>query len=88
MKINQAQLVSTLLEALESNPEVLITFVTRLGNDRVMRCTKQLESIPESQHEARYDSRLNGDTIITVYDFQNSGWRCVPKNSILSFEVK
>jgi hypothetical protein len=79
--------INGLVEALQSNPEVVVTFRTKAGTERAMRCSKHLESIPEEQHSGKDDFRLNGDAIICVYDFQNSAWRSFRKDSVISFEI-
>lgn len=87
MTFNHEQSIPSLLEALQSNPEVLVTFRTKAGTERVMRCSKQLTAIPEDKHEGRFDTRLNGESIVCVYDFQNSAWRSFRKDSVISFIV-
>lgn len=81
------QLIESLLYALETNFEVDVTFTTKLGKTRVMRCSRYLPAIPEDQHEGEHDFRLNHESIIAVYDFQNSAWRSFRKDSVISFEV-
>ena len=87
MTVINETLISSLLTALESTPEVIVTFRTKRGDNRAMRCSKLLEAIPEDHHDGRNDYRLQGESIVCVYDFQNSAWRSFRKDSVISFEV-
>jgi hypothetical protein len=81
------ELITSLLNALQAPNPVIVTFTTKKGHTRLMRCSKYLPVVPESQHEGRFNFRLNGDLIICVYDFDNSDWRAFRKDSVVSFEV-
>lgn len=78
-------LVASLLDALEDNELVLVTFRTKTGTNRVMGCTRLLAYIPEDKREGRFEPQLNKDSIVCVYDFQNSAWRSFRKDSVISF---
>ena len=86
-KVINEQLIKTLLNALESYSTVFVKFHTKLGKERTMRCSRLFSSIPEQYHEGVDDFRINGDSIIGVFDFQNSAWRSFRKDSVISFEV-
>lgn len=88
MTQNKENLIQSLLAALEINSLVLVKFRTKTGTERVMGCTKNLSYVPEELHEGRFDYRLNHESIICVYDFQNSGWRSFRRDSVISFTVQ
>lgn len=73
--------------ALTANNLVYVTFKTKAGTTRVMGCTKFLESIPENEHDGRFDSKLNHESIVCVWDYQNSAWRSFRKDAVIGFEV-
>lgn len=83
----QEPLIASLLDALESHDLVMVTFRTKAGTNRVMGCTKRLTAVPEEFHEGRFDYRLIGDSIICVYDFQNSAWRSFRRDSVVQFSI-
>lgn len=79
-------LIADILDQLHFSP-VLVKFNTKTGKVRVMRCTRNLDLVPERLHDGINDFRLNGDSIIAVYDLQNSAWRSFRKDSVISYEV-
>ena len=84
---NISSLVPALTKALEANDLVLVTFTTKAGTQRVMGCTRKMSAIPEDAHEDINDTKLNHESIICVYDFQNSAWRSFRKDAVTSFVV-
>lgn len=80
------QLLNSLLKSLETNDLVLVTFLTKAGTQRVMGCTRKRSAIPHGLYEGIYESKLNSDSIVCVFDFQNLGFRSFRKDSIISFE--
>ena len=81
------QNMSSLLEALESNSEVYVTFRTKTNTTRVMRCSNQLSNIPEDHHAGRFETLLNADYLVCAYDLQHSAWRSFRKDSVISYAV-
>lgn len=84
---NNNSLIPSLNEALKINNLVLVTFTTKAGTQRVMGCTRNLSAIPEDAHEGINDPKLNHESIICVYDFQNSSWRSFRKDAVTSFVI-
>ena len=80
MLLNQT-LIDNLQNALESFENVFVTFHTKRGTKRVMHCSRKDMAPPNT-------IALNHDSIIAVYDYQNSAWRSFRKDSVISFEVK
>jgi hypothetical protein len=86
--VNQNRnLVPSLLNDLKEEDLVLVTFRTKLGHDRVMGCTQRLGAIPAEAHEGRFAPKLNHESIVCVYDFQNSDWRAFRKDAVISYTV-
>lgn len=81
----QETLIQSLMNSLESNDLVLVNFRTKAGTIRAMGCSRNLEAIPQEKHDGRFDPKLNHESIVCVYDFQNSGWRAFRKDSVVSF---
>jgi len=77
-------LVESLESALETFSSVDVTFTTKRGSERVMRCSRVPKDVDMT---GRDDPKLNHPSIIAVYDYQNSAWRSFRKDSVISFEV-
>lgn len=82
MKIN----IDDLNTALETN-DVVVKFKTKKGLERAMLCTRDLSVIPDNQHDGINDPVLNGDSIVAVYDYDNSAWRAFRKDAVTSYEI-
>lgn len=78
--------IKILADLLEEN-EVAVYFVTKKGIDRAMNCTRDLQLVPEDQQDGIDDPKLNGDSIIAVYDFDNSDWRSFRKDAVFGYKV-
>lgn len=70
----------TLLEILHSR-EVTVKF-RKLNNDlRIMRCTLKFDLLPEQvqakllAEEKDEDEKITNETLVTVYDLDEQGWR-------------
>lgn len=70
----------TLLEILHSR-EVTVKF-RKLNNDlRIMRCTLKFDLLPEQvqakllAEEKDEDEKIANETLVTVYDLDEQGWR-------------
>lgn len=72
--------------------EVVVTFKKKDGTDRVMKCTKSFQIIPEDKHpktEKEINPKLdeNGNIIVSdlimVWDLDKEGWRSFDYKSIL-----
>jgi hypothetical protein len=72
--------------------EVVVTFKKKDGTDRVMKCTKSFDIIPENKHpktEKEVNPKLdeNGNIIVSdlvmVWDLDKEGWRSFDYKSIL-----
>jgi hypothetical protein len=81
-----SQLLNSLLKSLETQDLLLVTFLTKAGTHRVMGCTRKRSAIPSGLYEGIYEPKLNSDSIVCVFDFQNLGFRSFRKDSIISFE--
>lgn len=80
-------LIDSLITALENSQFVNVTFNTKAGHVRTMKCTRVLEYVPENERDGINNSKLNGPLIVCVWDYQNSAFRSFRKDSVISFEV-
>ena len=54
---------------------VSVTFTKADGTDRVMKCTKWMDLIPEENHPKTQSTGDNTSDNITVFDLEKGGWR-------------
>jgi hypothetical protein len=54
---------------------VSVTFTKADGTDRVMKCTKWMDLIPEENHPKTESAGGNTSDNITVFDLEKGGWR-------------
>lgn len=78
--------LENLQAALQENV-VHVWFTKKDGGTRLMKCTRNLDLVPEEQHEGIDDQRIIGEKIIGVYDFDNSAWRSFLKSAVTNWEV-
>lgn len=80
-----------LVESLKQG-EVVVTFKKKDGSERIMKCTKSFNIIPEDKHpktETNVEAKLddNGNPIIsdliTVWDTESNGWRSFDYKSLI-----
>jgi hypothetical protein len=73
----------------ESKP-LTVSFTKKDGTIRHMRCTTNLNLIPDEHHPKNKDnnsvSMVLNDNVIRVYDLQNEGWRSFITTNVISFE--
>ena len=68
--------------------EVIVTFKKKDGTERVMRCTKSFDSIPEEKRPKTTSdvidkpSTTNTD-LLMVWDLDKEGWRSFDYKSLL-----
>jgi hypothetical protein len=80
-----------LLENLKQG-EVVVTFKKKDGTERVMRCTKSFDVIPEEKHpkasnEPITDTPKPSNTdLLMVWDMDKEGWRSFDYKTILKIE--
>lgn len=80
-----------LLESLKQG-EMVVTFKKKDGSERVMKCTKSFNIIPEDKQpktetivEAKLDENGNPiiSDLITVWDIESNGWRSFDYKSLI-----
>jgi hypothetical protein len=76
-----------LLDALDNNPEVLVTFKTKSSTIRKMSCTRHLLSVPSGQRAGITNPKLNGSLICCVYDLVNKDWRAFRWDSVIEWSA-
>ena len=70
MEIVREELIGLLGEG-----PVSVTFTKADGTDRVMKCTKWMDLIPEENHPKTQSTGDNTSDNITVFDLEKGGWR-------------
>ncbi len=68
--------------------EVVVTFKKKDGTERVMRCTKSFDSIPEEKRPKTTNDMVEKPTpsnidLIMVWDLDKEGWRSFDYKSLL-----
>lgn len=61
----------------------IVTFTKLNGEERVLRCTRDLKRIPEKKHPKGI--RKPADTVVTAYDIDKEDWRSFRLDSVKSF---
>ena len=82
MEINKTELIELLVAG-----AVSVTFTKADGTDRVMKCTKWMDLIPEENHPK---TQSTGDTTsdnITVFDLEKGGWRSFNITKVKEYSV-
>lgn len=70
MEINKSELIGLLVAG-----PVSVTFTKADGTDRVMKCTKWMDLIPEENHPKTQSTGDSTSDNITVFDLEKGGWR-------------
>ncbi len=64
--------------------EVSVTFRKKDGSERVMKCTKSFDIIPEEfQPKKSGESAASNTDLITVWDTEKTGWRSFDWKSVI-----
>jgi len=69
--------------------EVVVTFKKKDGTERIMRCTKSVDSIPEEKRPKTTNDLVEKSTpsnldLIMVWDLDKEGWRSFDYRKILN----
>ncbi|MEK9697954.1 MAG: SH3 beta-barrel fold-containing protein [Candidatus Poseidoniales archaeon] len=62
-----------------------VVFTKKNGEERVMRCTRNMTIIPESFHPKGVESKEN-EEVISVFDILADGWRSFRVANVTKFE--
>lgn len=73
--------VETLVETLNTNNNVEVVFKTKTGKIRTMNCTRNTNELGGD------NPKLNGPSIIAVFDLLIKEWRAFRKDSIMSYKL-
>lgn len=76
-----------LLDALDWNSVVSVTYMTKKNTERTMECTRYLQNVPLELHSGINSPILNGPLIIPVYDLVNKAWRSFRWDSIIEWKI-
>lgn len=81
MEINKENLLELLVNGIVS-----VTFTKADGSDRVMKCTKWMDLIPEENHPKTQSAGVISDNI-TVFDLEKGGWRSFNITKVKEYSV-
>jgi hypothetical protein len=65
----------------------VVTFTKKNGEERVMRCTQNMDTIPSEKHPIGTGVTYT-DNQVRVFDLDKSEWRSFRKDSIISVVVE
>jgi hypothetical protein len=82
MEINKTELIGLLIAG-----PVSVTFTKADGTDRVMKCTKWMDLIPEENHPKKESTGDNTSDNITVFDLEKGGWRSFNITKVKEYSV-
>lgn len=82
MEIKKEELLELLTKG-----EVSVTFTKADGTDRVMKCTKWMDLIPEENHPKTESKGANTPDNITVFDLEKGGWRSFNITKVKEYSV-
>jgi hypothetical protein len=82
MEINKTELIGLLVAG-----PVSVTFTKADGTDRVMKCTKWMDLIPEENHPKTQSTGDNTSDNITVFDLEKGGWRSFNITKVKEYSV-
>ena len=74
-------------EALQGKYVVNVEFIKKNGDTRKMKCTTNLDLIPESKHPKGESSVFSNEEVFRVYDVVNEGWRSFRTDSVVVHDV-
>ena len=83
MEIVKADLITALIAG-----PVTVTFTKADGTDRVMKCTKWIDLIPEENHPKKESTGDNTSDNITVFDLEKGGWRSFNITKVKEYSVE
>jgi hypothetical protein len=82
MEIVREDLIKMLVEG-----PVSVTFTKADGTDRVMRCTKWMDLIPEENHPKTESAGGSTSDNITVFDLEKGGWRSFNITKVKEYSI-
>ena len=82
MEINKTELIELLVAG-----AVSVTFTKADGTDRVMKCTKWMDLIPEENHPKTQSTGDSTSDNITVFDLEKGGWRSFNITKVKEYSV-
>lgn len=77
-----------LKEILKSNSNVEVTFTKVNGEHRVMDCTLHESVLPKSELPLEHSKKAQNDSIISVWDIKQAGWRSFRIVNLVDYKIK
>lgn len=72
------------LKQILDHQDLFVKFTKKNGEERVMRCTRNINLIPKDQLPKGIG--IVKDGVTPVYDLDNDGWRSFSNDSVISYE--
>ena len=66
---------------------VKVKFVKKNGETRVMKCTWDMNHIPEIHHPTQKEPREKNNELFVVYDVEKEGWRSFHIDSVIEATI-
>jgi hypothetical protein len=82
MKLTKAEIK----EILKNNTTVEVTFTKVNGEQRVMNCTLHESVIPKSELPLEASKKSQNDSIVSVWDITQNGWRSFRVDNLVSIK--
>lgn len=73
------------IKQLLSEGILTITFTKKNGDERTMRCTRDLKLIPEDKHPTGSSTNKEKAGVVPVFDIEIGEWRSFREDSIVSY---
>lgn len=83
--LTESQLQHLKTQLSEGDKPIVVSFLKKDGDLRVMKCTQNLELIPPSCWPKDTTEKKANETSIRVYDVNAVGWRSFLVNNIVNF---
>jgi len=87
MKDTKVKVQRSALSVLLSSGIMDVEFVKKDGSLRKMKCTTNINHIPEEKRPTDADGKVINESVMRVYDVEVEGWRSFRVDSVKSFSL-
>ena len=77
-----------LKDILKANTTVEVTFTKVNGENRVMDCTLHESILPKIELVLEHSKKAQNDSIISVWDINQNGWRSFRIANLVDYRIK
>lgn len=82
--MNSSNISQTVKEKLNSGETLTVTFTKSNGEERVMKCTQNMQYIPEDKRP-KNESAPKAQGLMVVWDIDKSDWRSFKLDTVISY---